>query len=163
MVRSPSGWMMMGRAPSSTVGGVNAVGKPFLDDDGVTEVALGLREQVANGDGLPCAGHAEQHGVLRRFVVSRAGERFDADEIVLRAIVNRLRACQVTGEGAGDGQHVGEEAVLRVELAVFVTPPRPARPGLEEQIPRRAGQIALEILRRVHRVDGVLDCARSWR
>ena len=37
---------------------VDAVGQPFLDDDGVTEIAFGLREQVTNGHGLACARHA---------------------------------------------------------------------------------------------------------
>jgi len=46
--------------------GVDAVAQPFLDDDGVTKVTLGLREQVADSDGLACARHAEQHRVLRR-------------------------------------------------------------------------------------------------
>ena len=31
---------------------VNSVGQPFLDDDGVGEITLGLRKQVANGDGF---------------------------------------------------------------------------------------------------------------
>ncbi|MEI2725680.1 MAG: hypothetical protein V9H26_19845 [Verrucomicrobiota bacterium] len=137
--------------------GVNAVAQPFLDDDGVTEVTFGLREQVADGDGLPCARHAEQHRVLRRGGVLAAGEGLDADEIVGRPVVDRLGGRQVSGERARDRQHVGQEAVLGVELPVFVAAPRPARPGLEEQILRRAGQVALEVLRRVHRVDGVLD------
>jgi hypothetical protein len=29
--------------------GIDAVGKPFFDDDGVTKITFGLREQVANG------------------------------------------------------------------------------------------------------------------
>src|SRR5665213_2790738 len=47
--------------------------------------------------------------------------------------------------------------MLGIKFAMVVTSPRPARPGLEEKTPRSAGQIALEILRGVHRVDGILD------
>src|SRR5436190_1635783 len=40
---------------------------------------------------------------------------------------------------------------------MLVASPCPARPGLIEYILRGAGQVALKILRRVHRVDGVVD------
>ena len=95
--------------------------------------------------------------MLGRFIVLRTGESLDADEIVLRSVVNRLGGLQVPGEGAGDRQHVRQKAVLGIKFAMFVTSPRPARPSLEEKVLGGAGQIALEILRRVHRVDGVLD------
>jgi hypothetical protein len=95
--------------------------------------------------------------VLGRFVVLRTGERLDADEIILRPVVNCLRRGQVSGEGAGHRQHVRQETVFGIKFAMFVTSPRPARPGLEEEALRGAGQVALEVLRRVHRVDGVLD------
>ena len=138
--------------------GVDAVAQPFLDDDGVTEVTLGLREQVADRHGLPRARHAEQHRVLRGAgCPCRAGEGLDADQVVGRPVVDRLGRGQVSGERARDRQHVRQETVLGVELPMFVASPRPARPGLEEQVLRRAGQVALEVLRRVHRVDGVLD------
>ena len=45
--------------------GVDAVAQSLLDDDCVTEVTLGLREEIADGDGLARARHPEQHGVLR--------------------------------------------------------------------------------------------------
>ena len=95
--------------------------------------------------------------MLGRFIVRGAGERLDADEIVLRSIVNRLGGGQVPGEGAGDRQHVRQKTVFGIKFAMFVTSPRPARPGLEEKVLGSAGQIALEVLRGVHRVDGVLD------
>src|SRR6266542_4291544 len=60
---------------------VNAVAESLLDDDGVREISLGLREQVANCDGLARAGHSKQYGVLWRLVVVRAGERLDADKV----------------------------------------------------------------------------------
>src|ERR1043166_8957304 len=69
---------------------VNAIAEALLDDDGVSEITFRLREQVANGDGLARARHSEQHGMLRCFVVVRAGKSFDADEVVVRADVNRL-------------------------------------------------------------------------
>ena len=75
----------------------------------------------------------------------------------MRPVVDRLGGFQMAGERAGHRQHVGQETVLGIEFAMLVTSPRPARPGLEEQVLGRAGQVALEILRRVHRVDGVLD------
>ena len=39
--------------------GIDAVGKPFLNDDRVTEITFGLGEQVANGHGLAGAGHSQ--------------------------------------------------------------------------------------------------------
>ncbi len=113
--------------------GVDAVGKPFFDDDGVTEITFGLRKQVANRDRFPRARHAQQNRVLWRFIVLRTGERLDADEIILRPVVNCLRRCQVPGEGAGHRQHVRQETVLGIKFAMFVTSPCPARPGLEEK------------------------------
>ena len=95
--------------------------------------------------------------MLRGFVVRRTGKRLDADEIILRPVVNRLGGGQVPGEGAGHRQHVRQKTVLGIKFAMFVTSPGPARPGLEEKTLRGAGQVALEVLRRVHRVDGVLD------
>ena len=131
----------------------------FLAGLGVFEkqVTFRLREQVANCDGLARARHSKQNRVLRRLVVVRAGESLDADQIVVRAVVNRLGGRQVAGECAGHGQHVGQEAMLRVEFPVIVASPRPTRPRLEKEILRGAGQVALEVLRRVHRVYGVLD------
>ena len=113
--------------------GVDAVGQTFFDDDGVTEITFGLRKQVANSHGFPRATHAEQNGVLGRFVVLRTGERLNADEIILRPVVNCLRRCQVPGEGAGYRQHVSQETVLGIKFAMLVTSPCPARPGLEEK------------------------------
>ena len=95
-------------------GRVDPVAETFLNDDRVAEITFGLRKQVANGQRLARTRHAEQDRVLGRLVVRRAGERLDADEIVVRAIVNRLRARQVPGEGAGHWQHVRKEAMFRV-------------------------------------------------
>ena len=101
----------------------------------------------------------KQHGVLRRLIVLRAGKSFDADKIVVRAVVDGLGGFQMAGERAGDGQHVGQITVFGIKFAMLVTSPRPARPRLEEQIFGSAGQVAFEILRRIHRVDGVFDGA----
>ena len=60
--------------------GVDAIGQSFFDDDGVTEITFGLRKQVANGHGLACARHAQQDGVLRGFVVLRAGDGWTCSE-----------------------------------------------------------------------------------
>ena len=117
---------------------VDAVRQTFLNDDGVGEITFGLRKQVANGDRLARARHAEQHGVLRGLIIFRAGESFDADQIVVRAVVDGLGGFQMAGERAGDGQHVGEVTMFGIQFAMLVTAPRPARPGLEEQILRRA-------------------------
>ena len=140
-------------------GRVNPVAETLLNNDGVAEITFGLREQVAYGHRLARARHAEQNRVLWRLVVSRAGERLDADQIVVRAIIDGFRGGKMTGEGAGHRQHVGQVTVFGIELAIFVTAPCPARPGLEKQVLRCARQIALEILRRVHRIDRVLDGA----
>ena len=112
--------------------GVDSVGKPFLNDDGVTEITFGLREQVANGHGLASARHTQQHGVLRGFIVLGTGECLDADEIIVRAVVNRLGGLQMPGERAGHRQHVRQKTVFGIKFAMFVTAPRPAGPGLEE-------------------------------
>ena len=138
---------------------VDAVGQTLLDDDGVGEVTFRLRKQIANRHGFARAAHAEQHGVLRRLIVLRAGESFDADQIIVGAVVDGLGGCQMAGERAGDGQHVGQITMFGIQFAMFVASPRPARPRLEEKIFGSAGQVALEILRRIHRVDGVLDGA----
>src|SRR5258705_2950177 len=63
-------------------------------------------------------------------------------------------------KGAGDRQHIGKKVVLCVELAMFITTPFPARPGLAKKVLRRAWQIALKVLRRIHRVDRVFDGTR---
>src|ERR1051325_932460 len=97
--------------------GVNAITESLLNDDGVSEVTFRLREQIAYSHGLPRSTHAKQHRVLGSLVVVRAGERFDADKVVVRAVVNRFGGGQVTGERTGDGQHVGEETMFRVELS----------------------------------------------
>ena len=70
--------------------GVNAVGQPLLNDDGVGEVAFGLRKQVADGDGFSGPAHAQQNGVLRETVPDRAGEGFDSNQILVRAFVDGL-------------------------------------------------------------------------
>ena len=95
-------------------GGVDPVAETFLNNDRVAEIAFGLRKQVTNGHRLARARHAEQNRVLGRLVVRRAGERLDADEIVVRAVVNRLGARQVSGEGARHWQHVRKEAMFRI-------------------------------------------------
>ena len=129
---------------------VDAVGQSFLDDDGVGEITFGLREQITDGHGFARARHSQQHGVLRGLIIFRAGESFHADQIVVRAVVDGLGRFEMAGKRAGDGQHVGQVAMFGIELAMLVTSPGPARPGLEEKVLGRAGQIALEILRRVH-------------
>ena len=126
-------------------GGVDAVAESLFDDDGVAEIAFGLRKQVADGDGFSRTGHAEQHGVLRRRGVFAAGEGLDPDEVAGRSVVNRLGRSQVPGERAGDWEDVGEETILSIELPMFVASPGPAGPRLEEQILRGAGQVAFEI------------------
>ena len=111
---------------------VDAVRQTFLDDDGVSEVAFGLRKQIANRHRFARAAHSEQHGVLWRLIIFRAGERLDADEIIVRAVVDGLGGLQVAGECAGDGQHVGQVSVFRVQFAMLVRPESPARPCLEK-------------------------------
>jgi hypothetical protein len=69
---------------------VDAVRKPFLDDDGVGVIIFRLRKQVANRHGLARSAHANQNRVLRGLIASGAGESFDADKILVRAFVNRL-------------------------------------------------------------------------
>ena len=54
MVRSPSGMNDDGPRAFLDRLRVDAVGQPFLDDDGVSEITFGLREQVADGHGFAC-------------------------------------------------------------------------------------------------------------
>jgi hypothetical protein len=53
--------------------------------------------------------------------------------LLLRAVVDGLGGGQMAGERAGDRQHVGQVTVFGIKFAMFVTSPRPARPGLEEK------------------------------
>src|SRR5881398_2998406 len=73
--------------------------------DGVAEIAFGLGEQIANRHRLSRARHAEQDRVLGRLVVSRVGERLNADEIVVRAVIDGFRGGKMSGEGAGHREH----------------------------------------------------------
>src|SRR5439155_4688853 len=60
---------------------VNAVGKAFLDNNGIGEVTLRLREQVADTYGFSSTAHAKQNSVLRGFAVAFAGESLHAHKI----------------------------------------------------------------------------------
>jgi hypothetical protein len=60
----------------------------------------------------------------------------------------------------GNRQHIGDVTVFAVKFSMLVFAPRPARPRLVKQLFGSAGQRAFHILRRIHRIDGVLDGRR---
>ena len=112
---------------------VNPIGQPFFDDDRIGEIAFGLGQKIAHGHGSARAGHSQQYGVLRRLIAFPPPENVSMPTRLLdRTVVDGFGGCQVSGERARDGQHVGKEPVFSIEFAMFVTPPGPAGPGLEE-------------------------------
>ena len=100
------------------------IGKSFLDDEGVVERCGGLQKQIVHRLGLAGAGHAEDHGVLRR----AAGLGADADEIAVAAVIDRLRGGKGADKRRGEGEQVREVGVFRVEFTVPVGRVGPARP-----------------------------------
>ena len=142
---------------------VDAVGKPLLDEHRVMVIRLGLGQQVAHVDRLAGTRHAEHHRVLRTTVARFTRERLDADDVLLIAVVDRLRRGEVPGERAGKRQQVGQVVTLRIKAVRGVLAPGPAGPAHVEEFLGRRGDVGLEILRAVHGVDRALDGRRARR
>ncbi len=66
--------------------GIDAVGVPFLNDDGVPVIRLGLRKKIFHENGLTRSTHAEQDTVLWRSLPKRA----DSDKIAVGAVIKGL-------------------------------------------------------------------------
>ena len=139
--------------PAAQALGELLVGESFLDDDGVVVTGLGLGQEIVHGKRLACAGHADEDGVLRR----AADEGADPGQIAVGAVIDRLGLGQMSREGGGEREEVGEVAVLRVKIPVPVAAAGPAGPSGEEELLGRGRQRGFINLRSVHLVHRVLD------
>ena len=130
------------------------------------EISFGFRKQIVNaGHGLARARHPQQYEVLRRLIILRSRKVSTPIKFIVGAVVDGLGGLRWPVERAGDGQHVGLDNGMfgTGMLAMFVTSPCPTRPYVwKVNLSRRwcLKQVAFKILRRIHRVDGVLDCTR---
>jgi hypothetical protein len=89
------------------------------------------------------------------------GERLDADEVVVGAIVDRFGGLEMAGERARDWHHIREVPMLGVELAMFDSVPTSSRARFGRTDSSTCWPSVLsKYCACIHRVDRVLDGAR---